>query len=93
MTFDEGSSSDASACCGETPGPDNPSPGFSPLLTAIYQQYGLTIPNPAPGAGNVGAVLLDPRYVEPRSVDSTGFYNHHSALRSYEDLLGITRGG
>jgi len=93
VTFDEGSSSDASACCGETPGPDNPTPGFSPLLTAIYQQYGLTIPNPAPGGGNVGAVLLDPRYIKPGSVDLTGDYNHYSALRSYEDLLGITRGG
>ena len=38
-------------------------------------------------------MLLDPRYVEPGSVDSTGEYNHYSALRSYEDLLGITRDG
>ena len=38
-------------------------------------------------------MLLDPRYVEPGSVDSTGQYNHYSALRSYEDMLGITRGG
>jgi hypothetical protein len=50
-------------------------------------------PDPAPGGGQVGAVLLDPRYIEPGSVDSTGFYNHYSALRSYEDLLGIDRGG
>lgn len=28
-----------------------------------------------------------------RRVDTTGSYNHYSALRSYEDLLGITRGG
>ena len=27
------------------------------------------------------------------SVNSTGFYNHYSALRSYEDLLGISTGG
>jgi hypothetical protein len=26
-------------------------------------------------------------------VDTTGFYNHYSALRSYEDLLGLTTGG
>ena len=93
ITFDEAGSGDATACCGETPGPDNPTPGFSPLLTAIYQQFGLPIPNPALGGGKVGAVLLDPRYVQPGSVDSTGEYNHYSALRSYEDLLGITTGG
>lgn len=93
ITFDEAGSGDASACCGETPGPDNPTPGFSPLLSEIYKEYGLPIPSPAPGGGKVGAVLLDPRYVLPGSVDSTGYYNHYSALRSYEDLLGITRGG
>jgi hypothetical protein len=54
---------------------------------------GLPIPNPATGGGQIGALLLDPRYIEPGSVDDTGQYNHYSALRSYEDLLGITRGG
>ena len=93
ITFDEGDSADGTACCGETPGPDNPTPGFSQLLAPIYQQLGLQIPNPAAGGGRIGAVLLDPRFVEPGSVDSTGEYNHYSALRSYEDLLGITRGG
>ncbi len=53
----------------------------------------MPIPNPATGGGRVGAVLLDPRYINPGTVDSTGQYNHYSALRSYEDLLGITRGG
>ena len=66
------------ACCGEKPGPDNRTPGFSPLLTAIYHQYGLTIPNPAPGGGNVGAVLMNLRYVTAGSVDTTGDYNHYS---------------
>ncbi len=93
VTFDEAGSGDATACCRETPGPDNPTPGFSPLLAAIYQQYGLPIPNPAPGGGDVGAVLLNPRYIKAGSVDTTGYYNHYSALRSYEDLLGIVRGG
>ena len=27
------------------------------------------------------------------STDTTGTYNHYSALRSYEDLLGLTKGG
>jgi hypothetical protein len=92
VTFDEGSSADANACCGEMPGPGNPTPGFSALLTNIYRQFGLPIPDPAPGGGRVGAVLLDRKYIRPGSVDSTG-YNHYSALRSYEDLLGITSGG
>jgi hypothetical protein len=93
VTFDEAGSGDARACCGETPGPDNPTPGFSPLLAPIFKALGLPIPDPAPGGGQVGAVLLDPRYIEPGSVDATGLYNHYSALRSYEDLLGIWWGG
>lgn len=44
-------------------------------------------------SGGRGAVLLDRRYVEPGSVDETGPYNHYSALRSYEDVLGIKGGG
>ena len=93
VTFDEAGSGDASACCDEIPGPDNPTPGFSSLLAPIYKQLGLPIPDPAPGGGQTGALLLTPRYVKAGSVDSTGYYNHYSALRSYEDLLGITRGG
>jgi hypothetical protein len=38
-------------------------------------------------------VLLNPRYIKPGTVDVTGSYNHYSALRSYEDLLGLTTGG
>jgi hypothetical protein len=49
VTFEEASTSDGTACCGETPGPDNPTPGFSPLLAPILQQLGLPIPNPAAG--------------------------------------------
>jgi hypothetical protein len=93
ITFDEAGSGDGSSCCGETPGPENPTPGFSPLLAPIFKQLGLPIPNPATGGGQVGAVLLDRRYIEPGSVNATGQYNHYSALRSYEDLLGLTRGG
>jgi phosphatidylinositol-3-phosphatase len=62
-------------------------------LAPLFKQLGLPIPNPATGGGQVGAVLLNPRYIKPGSVDDSGYYNHYSALRSYEDLLGITSGG
>ena len=39
------------------------------------------------------AVLLNPRYIIPGTDNTTGSYNHYSALRSYEDLLGLWRGG
>jgi hypothetical protein len=47
----------------------------------------------ATGGGQVGAVLLNAKYIAPGSVDISGLYNHYSALRSYEDLLGLTTGG
>ena len=46
-----------------------------------------------PGGGQIGAVLFDPRWIKPGSVDSTGSYNHYSALRTFEDLLGVRFGG
>jgi hypothetical protein len=46
-----------------------------------------------PGGGQIGAVVFNPDYVTAGSVDTTGSYNHYSALRTYEDLLGITTGG
>jgi hypothetical protein len=71
----------AAACCHEQPGPDTTAPGS---LSATDAQ--------APGGGRIGALLLNSRYVKPGSVD-THAYNHYSALRSYEDLLGLTTGG
>ena len=66
-----------------------------------YQLLGITglTPNqepPAetmPGGGEVGAVLLNPLWIKPGTVDTTGSYNHYSALRTFEDLLGIRTGG
>jgi hypothetical protein len=46
-----------------------------------------------PGGGQIGALLLNPSYVHVGTTDATGSYNHYSALRTYEDLLGITSGG
>lgn len=88
ITFDEGAISDTSACCGEQPGPSWAWPGLSGLLAKG--------PNPPagadPGGGRIGAVVLNSKYVQPGSTDATA-YNHYAALRSYEDLLGLTHGG
>jgi hypothetical protein len=97
VTFDEaapaGPSADSSACCGEQGGPNESNAGFSSLLALFHAQ---TPPAPGttpyPGGGRIGAVLLNRRWIVPGSVNPTP-YNHYSALRSYEDLLGITRGG
>jgi hypothetical protein len=96
VTFDEaaplGPGADFSACCDEPAGPNISNPGYSPLLGVLG---GLTPPAPGttpyPGGGRIGAVLLNPRWIRPGVVNPTP-YNHYSALRSYEDLLGLTRG-
>ena len=73
----------AAACCNEQPGPNTAAPGNA-AGTADTQ---------APGGGRIGALLLNPRYLRAGSADTSGSYNHYSALRSYEDLLGLTSGG
>jgi hypothetical protein len=88
ITFDEADvdHSDptyAAACCNELPGPNTHAPGNA----------GATTDSAAPGGGRTGALLLNPKYIQAGSTDSTGSYNHYSALRSYEDLLGLTTGG
>jgi hypothetical protein len=89
VTFDEsepaaGDPPTGSSCCYEQAGPNTVAPGDA-SSTALN--------NTAPGGGKVGALVLNPRYIEPGSEDTTGSYNHYSALRSYEDLLGLTSGG
>ncbi len=66
-----------------------------------YQILGITGLTPGvqpatgtmPGGGQIGAVVFNPRLVRAGSVDDAGSYNHYSALRTYEDLLGIHKGG
>ena len=90
VTFDEGNPvTDTTSCCSEQAGPAQASPGFSPLLPKL----GITPLGPGTGGGQVGAVLLNARYIVAGTDNKTGSYNHYSALRSYEDLLGIHRGG
>jgi hypothetical protein len=60
ITFDEAASSDASACCGEKPGPNTPNPG------------GTTI---GPGGGRTGAVLIS-QFVQPGSVNDTPYNHY-----------------
>ena len=86
ITFDEaevGGTAASTACCNEASGPDTHAPGNA----------GASTDNAAPGGGQIGALLLNPKYIVPGSSDTTGSYNHYSALRSYEDLLGLTTGG
>ena len=72
VTFDEAENGDdSSACCGETAA-NTPSAGG---------------PNPGPGGGRVGAVVVSP-FVRPGTIDKTP-YNHYSLLRTVEDLFGL----
>ena len=86
VTFDEadvGGPTSADACCKEASGPNTQAPGDA----------GASTDSAAPGGGQIGALLLNAKYVKAGATDSTGSYNHYSALRTYEDLLGITKGG
>jgi hypothetical protein len=89
VTFDEGGidlngQTDVRSCCYEQPGPNTVAPG---------DIFGKATTNTAPGGGQTGAVLLNPRFIAAGTVNTTGRYDHYSALRSYEDLLGLTSGG
>jgi hypothetical protein len=77
ITFDEGNTD--TACCGETSGvsPSHPN--------AAEPGMG------GPGGGDVGAVLLSP-FIRPGTV-STVDYNHYSALRTIEDIFGLSHLG
>ena len=77
ITFDEGSTD--TACCGETLGRTDSHPNSaSPGMGG-------------PGGGRVGAVLISP-FIKPGTV-STVDYNHYSALRSIEDIFGLSHLG
>jgi hypothetical protein len=100
LTFDEAGSTDARACpdadqstCKSPTGPNVSNPGFSSLLAMFGVQTTPTAPYVYAGGGQVGAVVFNSKLIKPGSVNTTGYYNHYSALRTYEDLLGIDRGG
>jgi hypothetical protein len=77
ITFDEGSTS--TACCGETSGRTVSHPNSA--------EPGMN----GPGGGRTGAVLISP-FIKGGTV-STVDYNHYSALRSIEDLFGLSHLG
>ncbi len=77
VTFDEAGSSDATACCGETPGPAANSGG-----------NGIS----GPGGGRIGTILISP-HITPGLVVTKTSYNHYSSLASIEDLFGLPRLG
>jgi len=89
VTFDEGGvtltgQSDVRSCCYEQAGPNTVAPG---------DVFGRATTNTSPGGGQVGAVVLNRRFIKPGTDNTAGQYNHYSALRTYEDLLGIDAGG
>jgi hypothetical protein len=85
---------DQAACLSPT-GPNLRNPGWSPLLGLFIPGYPTSDPAAftLPGGGQIGTVLLNKHLIVPGTVNATGYYNHYSALRSYEDLLGLTEGG
>jgi hypothetical protein len=100
VTFDEAATTDATACpnlvqseCGSPIGPNVSNPGYSTILALFGAQTPPTQNYVYPGGGQVGALLFNKKYIVPGTLNTTGVYNHYSALRSYEDLLGITTGG
>jgi hypothetical protein len=104
ITFDEGDPfADKAACdpanphdaaiCAYPVGPNISNFGYSPLLGYLGYEVAPTTTGVYPGGGKVGAVLLNALHIAPGSVNTVGQYNHFSALRSYEDLLGIDSGG
>ncbi|WP_216838880.1 alkaline phosphatase family protein [Caulobacter sp. S45] len=72
---------DASACCGELPGPN---------IDRKAKVEGTTIQGPGiigPGGGQIGAVMLSP-FIAPGTVSNLP-YNHYSLLRTLEDIFHL----
>jgi hypothetical protein len=100
LTFDESGLSDSTACsasnqadCVAPNGPNVTNFGYSQVLGLFGLQTPPKTDNVYPGGGKIGAVLFNKHYIKPGSVNTKGTYNHFSALRSYEDLLGLHEGG
>jgi hypothetical protein len=71
---------DVSACCGTPEYPNLPAPEAAPPTSGPVKESG--------GGGRVGMLLLSP-FVEPGSVNESGYYNHFSFLLSVGELLEV----
>jgi hypothetical protein len=72
---------DTSACCATPEYPNLPSPEAAPTVNGPVKESG--------GGGRVGMLLLSP-FIEPGSVNESGYYNHFSFLLSVGELLEVT---
>ncbi len=71
---------DTSACCGTPEYPSLPPPEAPPPASGPVKESG--------GGGRVGMLLLSP-FVEPGSVNESGYYDHFSFLLSVGELLEV----
>jgi hypothetical protein len=76
-----GPNADAGACCGTPEYPNMPPAAAPPASSGPVKEVG--------GGGRVGMLLLSP-FVEPGSVNETGYYNHYSMLLSIEEFFGLS---
>jgi hypothetical protein len=75
-----GPGADSSACCGT---PEYPNlPPLEPSSAASGPV------KPSGGGGRVGLLLISP-FVEPGTVNETGYFNHFSLLLSIDELFGL----
>lgn len=75
-----GPGADASACCG-TPEYPNLPPAPSTAASGPVK--------PSGGGGRVGLLLLSP-FVEPGTVNESGYYNHFTLLLAIDELFDLT---
>jgi hypothetical protein len=77
-----GPTADPSSCCANPEYPNLGVPQAESPATAAGPV------KPTGGGGRVGMLLLSP-FVQPGSVDESGYFNHYSMLRSIEELFGL----
>ena len=86
ITFDEselGGATANQACCNEESGPNTQAPGDAPTPRTARR----------PAAARSAPCSSTRSTSPPARPTPPASYDHYSALRSYEDLLGLTTGG
>jgi hypothetical protein len=79
-----GEGADPSACCVVPEYPNLPPPAAPPAAAGAVKASG--------GGGQVGMLLISP-FVEPGTVEETGYYNHFTFLLTLEELFGLEKLG